>query len=102
MCCGRSLDEQKTQAVMCLACGHRRGRTCGLSGKWTGLHVEGVACPIGRGGELVRWWGFRWWGVPKPVRWWVWWRFGERFEGLGCGCLWGLRRLDWWLAGWVI
>lgn len=47
--------------------------------------------------NVVVWLGIQWRGVPKPIRWWAWWR-GLPLTGPldGCGCI---RRLRcWWYS----
>lgn len=38
--------------------------------------------------EIIHWLGVRWYGTPKPVRWWREWMFtATRDDMIGCGCI---------------
>ena len=66
--------------------------SCTISGRKILDHVHGVACPEGKHPDcrgITRFMGIRWYGVPMPVRAWVW-LTGTRHIPLRawrlCGC----------------
>ena len=90
----RYTPDQVTAAAMCVACPFRNGEVCRVSGLNARKdHALLLDCWLGwhpRGGTL----GFpfpfvRWYGVPYPVRAWLWLRRKiSRPSALpGCGCL---------------
>jgi hypothetical protein len=96
-------DEQRARAVMCHTCAHALrdmahpvaigAVECRISGKPISWHIGTPApsCPRSRHGAIIRWFGIRWFGVPKPLRWFV----RARLSGPipGCGCIYRLKLL---------
>lgn len=127
-------DRRRTAAAMCILCLHRRGTMCGRYGvpvadavqrtaylsvrviraDWTVTteSEERVACDRHPEGDIIRWLGLRWYGVPAPLRWFLRLLIAvRRVRPLtgpldGCGCIVALRdrwdalraRLREWLA----
>lgn len=88
---------------MCAACAGLRTPACPRTGASVILHVKGKACPRGWHPDkdgIVRWLGVRWYGVPFPIRAYLYARLGqgspEEYIGAfaGCGCVVALK--DWY------
>jgi len=79
--------------AMCAACPRLSvaGTACTLDGKDVTEHARQGRCDGGfypdRRGH-IRWAGLVWIGVPMPIRWYLWVRFGTNTAELpGCGCV---------------
>ena len=96
--CQAAKSRQKASAAACAVCGYSVGIDpveCRYAseGVQVALRVRGQSCPDGRFPDeagLMRWLGCRWYGVPYPVRVWLWLRHPRHprpSSFAGCGCL---------------
>lgn len=107
MSCGcgspsKGLGDTLARAIICHGCIHRTDRTCGLSGVYTDLHIDGKPCPADLYPDdkgQCNFLGTKTQGVPKILRWWARLTAG-RFDGRlnDCGCFVALLNARAWVS----
>ena len=104
MGCGSCTSKETAlaRALICHSCvfALRKGGqavSCTVGGLPVIGHVQGAPCRKNKhpdGDGVVRWIGLRWYGVPRPIVWWLSIRWPAlRAASLGCGCLKGPKDL---------
>lgn len=95
-CCETKSLDIAGRAAMCCVCPHAdepgiRATACTVNGKPMATCIP-QGCPIGRHpvDGIVTWLGIRWYGVPYPVRVWLWIAHPSHRKPSwwpGCGCV---------------
>lgn len=104
MTCKCSPDNLTTRdrAAVCCACiwGQHEDRqtvACTISGEPVAEHLGWKPCPLDKHGprrKTVRWLGLVWYGVPYPIRVWLWVtneKHPKPSSFTGCGCIKALK-----------
>ncbi len=95
-CCRPETTGDRDRAAMCFACVGREPVCC-MTREPVVLHIHGKPCPLNRHpvDGIVQWRDIEWYGVPAPIRWWIFLRAGHKpSRYAGCGCVRVLK--DWW------
>lgn len=95
----RYTPRQQAAAAMCTACTLRAGEDCSHSERSVLQHAKSVDCPIGQHPNslnIVAWPFalFDWYGVPYPIRLWLWAtrRLSKPSALAGCGCIVSIKK----------